>query len=214
MKALPYFVTHCRTTSARAGFTLLELLIVIGILAALAALLLSSLTGSREEMLDSTIVQKELSDIQRAVHRLAADCVLTESDHQTIAQYGLAVLMDDSIFTAWDSDRGKGWRGPYIEREGYREVDLSSIGQEPGVALIPVLQTPFSTSESDAHYYRVVATELVTVSGNEVERVIDSTGSVYQLWVIAPHGDGLPIAGELIEDFDRDFRRRLLLDRD
>jgi prepilin-type N-terminal cleavage/methylation domain-containing protein len=49
--------------SPRTGFTLIELLIVIGLLGAVAMIMAASFSTNRQETLDNSIVQKELSDI-------------------------------------------------------------------------------------------------------------------------------------------------------
>jgi len=132
------------SAASRAGFTLIELLIVIGLLAALATLVLSNLTFTRTEALDDSLVQKELSDIQRAFQRFEADCVPRQDDYKLIAKYGLAPLMEyDEYLTGtgdewtfpeeWDNERRRGWRGPYIQDgqhsifEGEEEINTSTI---------------------------------------------------------------------------------------
>jgi prepilin-type N-terminal cleavage/methylation domain-containing protein len=213
--AAPPISPRGNSAAPRAGFTLIELLIVIGLLGAVAMVMLASFNTNREETLDNSVVQKELSDIQRAFHRLNADCVLRQGDLKTIAQYGLAVLMTEGILSGWDADKGKGWRGPYVEREGARAIDSASIGQQAGTAaVIAVVETPYTSADDDGHYYRVVATEQDTSGSEPVERVIVPMGDIHQLWVVSPDRGGLPAVGDLIETFPKEFRRRLLLDRE
>lgn len=200
-----------------AGFTLIEMLIVIGLLGAVAMILLASFNTNREQTLDHSIVQKELSDLQRAFHRMAADCVLQQGDLEQIAQFGLALLMervtDNGTVLAepWDVDKGKGWRGPYVEPESHRLIAPSSVGQQSGAVLIPVIETPYSKSDADGSYYRLVATD-------ENALVTDTAADIDQLWVVSPDkvndpGNGNPYeVGDPIECFP--YRRRLLLDRD
>lgn len=196
MNVLPQLVTGHRKTDVRAGFTLIELLIVIGLLAALAALVLTSLSTDREEVLDSTIVQKELADIQRAFHRMNADCVLQQNDYKLISRYGLAILIKDcgyliapdawSFPSGWSAERGKGWRGPYIQQEGKRDIDTSANGDDIGVTAqqlgtgttVPVICTPYAADDeyaADGHYYRVIP----ELDPNDTLRII-------QLWAIDP----------------------------
>jgi prepilin-type N-terminal cleavage/methylation domain-containing protein len=203
-----------RPCPLRPAFTLIELLIVIGLLGMVVMVMLASFNSNRQETLDHSIVQKELSDIQRAFQRMNADCVLRDDDLGEIARYGLRVLITEGIVPGWDSDKGRGWRGPYIEREGQRAINPNSVGQLEGTEFVPVVETPYVATDSDPQYYRVVATALGNVGGEDVEQVILPTGTIYQLWVISPNNGGVPGAGDQIENFPKEFRRRLLLDRD
>ncbi|MDO4550001.1 MAG: type II secretion system protein [Planctomycetia bacterium] len=207
----------------RNGFTLIELLIVIGLLAALASVFFSHFTGTKEEVAHDPIVQKELSDIQRAFHRMAVDCVLQRDTHYLkIAQYGLAPLMANSLrtdgtdntnwqFPIWDNERGRGWRGPYISSEGYREIDPSSVGQKSGnrTERIPVLTSPHAQSETDKYYYRVLAVDAdgKILSPAEMDTP-DEVKNVDQFWVIFPETESW---GENISSVPETNRRRLLI---
>ncbi len=201
------------------GFTLIELLIVIGLLGALGALLLSNLGSNRTDTLDASIVQKELSDIQRAFQRFYADCVPGQVDLKHITKYGLAVLMDYEGFLeggdtwsfpeGWDNARGKGWRGPYLENEGIRTVNIAATSgiadnpAQPAVASgttadIKVVCTPYVNDDGcyEGSYYRVVP----EVSGT----------NVIQLWVVFPSHDGqLPASPGSPASYE--YKRQLLL---
>jgi prepilin-type N-terminal cleavage/methylation domain-containing protein len=112
------------------GFTLIELLIVIGLLGALATLVLPRLTVEKEWAVDESLAPKEMMDIRRAYAAFEADCVPTKGDRELIAKYGLEILMKYesrgwSFPASFDPARGKGWRGPYIQQEGTRTVDVS-----------------------------------------------------------------------------------------
>lgn len=181
----------------QSGFTLIELLIVIGLLGALAALLLSNLSMDRTETLDTSIVQKEIHDIRRAFQRFHADCVPDQDDCKRITKYGLEILCKCdpargwSFPVEWDVAKGKGWRGPYIEREGVRTVniaatdDIAKNGQPEGGATtadIPVICTPYVNDDdgNTGDYYRVIP-EIDTAAAPD--RVI-------QLWVVFPSHSG------------------------
>jgi prepilin-type N-terminal cleavage/methylation domain-containing protein len=160
-----------RTTSA---FTLIELLIVIGLLGALATIMLPTLSVKRVESLEQ-VVSHDMAQIRSAFQRLYRDAVLTESDLENVRRYGLYPLMErpDGSHDSWsipafDSDRDRGWRGPYAEQEGRRQIDADGVGQPSGVAEVPVIEAPFSTSATDGHYYRVVAPK--NTSGDYVYR--------------------------------------------
>jgi prepilin-type N-terminal cleavage/methylation domain-containing protein len=194
-------IRRCGRRGANA-FTLIELLIVIGLLGALAVLLLSNLTLTRTEALDTSIVQKELSDIQRAFQRFRADCVPTQADYKRIAQYGLEILCEYegrednlrgwSFDYGWDPAKGKGWRGPYVQMEGTRTVN-TTVGangvpavddrgqpESAGGTEIPVVCTPY-VDDADGHtgdYYRVIPE-------------LDDLGeTVTQLWLVFPSHSG------------------------
>ena len=157
-----------------AGFTLIELLIVIGLLGALATLILPQLHLKRTEVLDTQLAPAEMMDICRAFAAFEADYAPTSADRNRIRDYGLEILMDHNPARGWDSslgtfdpDRGKGWRGPYIEQQGQRTVffdvdaDPNNSGQPQtggsgSTVTIPVVRDPYSDSQNDDHYYRVI----------------------------------------------------------
>jgi type II secretory pathway pseudopilin PulG len=150
---------------SRHTFTLIELLIVIGPLGALATLVLPQVTATRTEAMDP-IVQKEMQDIRLAFQRFCQDVVPTDAQLDEFRKYGLAPLMRREIsgeyaFDEWDDDRAKGWRGPYLTQEGTRHIaapNASSNGQDDAGSevTIPVIQDPYSESDSDGRFYRVM----------------------------------------------------------
>jgi prepilin-type N-terminal cleavage/methylation domain-containing protein len=114
-------------TCAR-GFTLMELLIVIALLAALSTLLLPSFTADRDAG-NAAIIKSEMYEIQRSFVRFYNDCgrdpgglsgfawtnvylapLIRRTDTNSPALYG---------YTPWTLERNIGWRGPYAEGEGY-----------------------------------------------------------------------------------------------
>lgn len=195
----------------RKAFTLIELLIVIGLLGALAAMFLTHMGGKKDEMIDNSVVQKELADIQRAFFRFHADCVpQVETHYEQIAKYGLAVLMQNEGGTewGWDEDRGRGWRGPYITPEGYRTIHPNSVGQDTagsGGDKVPVICTPNADpdNQSDPHYYRVLGTD-------EADKIVASANynDITQFWVVYPCYSETPTN---IDEIPEKYRRRLLM---
>ncbi|MDZ7616855.1 MAG: hypothetical protein U1E05_07625, partial [Patescibacteria group bacterium] len=177
-------------------------------------LLLTTLSVNRTETLDSSIVQKELADIQAAFQRLDADCVLKEDDYELVSRHGLAVLMQPGLLPAWEAERNRGWRGPYMAEEARRTVDLggssiSTTGQAPvaGGQEVPVVCTPYVKGGNDGHFYRVVPQ-------------LDGDGAIEQLWVVFPGDSGLmtgvpdvnssdPAEKDAFEQYP--YKRRLLL---
>lgn len=153
--------------SARlSGFTFVELLIVIGLLGALATLVLPQFQMKRGGAIDKSLAPAEMMDIRRAFAAFEADCAPTSADRTLIEQYGLEVLMEYNDTRGWsfpdsfDYHRAKGWRGPYIEQQGTRTIYINESGQpltgSGTTATIPVVHDPYSVLPDDEHYYRVI----------------------------------------------------------
>lgn len=160
--------------SGSPGFTLVELLIVIAILGAIATLVIPRLMVDRTDVFDKSLAPAEMMEISNAFGRFVADCAPTSADRTRIGQYGLQILMECtpdsdgkcdggwSIPAEFDPDRGKGWRGPYIHQEGQRTVyyEAGNRGQPQtgsgAQETIFVVTDPFSKTDDDEHYYRVL----------------------------------------------------------
>jgi prepilin-type N-terminal cleavage/methylation domain-containing protein len=154
-----------------AGFTLVELLIVIGLLGALSALALPRLHVTKSWAVDESMAPAEMMEIRRAYAAFQADCLPTFADKTNFARSGLAILMTTNLTGAadltfpleYDPARGKGWRGPYLQREGERTVFLHEEGQPTSgsgaTATIPVVHDPrhgMGGGGMDGYYYRVI----------------------------------------------------------
>ena len=165
--------------SYRLSFTLLELLIVIGMLGALAALILPHLAVAKTEAFDP-MVQTEMQDIRIAFQRFYNDVMPDEAQLDLFRKYGLAPLMQSELpgiynFAGWDPDRCRGWRGPYLESEGTRIIDANSDGQAPaesGISM-PVILDPYAKTDNDARYYRVLCgkKDVLTYDGSKLALV-------------------------------------------
>jgi prepilin-type N-terminal cleavage/methylation domain-containing protein len=195
------------------AFTLIELLIVIALLAGIAAILIPNLVGDKKEITETTIVQSELAEIQRAFFRFKNDCVLKPTDYQKIAQYGVAVLLEQGNFESWDNDRQRGWRGAYLTQEGTRMIDPDSIGQQEGNTEVSVI----CCSENNSDYYRIIATnnngkilspgEILTPNDQDFEKEKE----VHQLWVVYPYTNLETLETlKKIEDENKKYYRQLL----
>jgi prepilin-type N-terminal cleavage/methylation domain-containing protein len=159
------------TLRPRHGFTLMEMLIVIGLLGALVALILPRLTVQKTWAADESMAPAEMMEIRRAYAAFQADCMPTSNDAVQVSRYGLAILMTTNIAWAsswsfpltFDPHRGKGWRGPYLQREGTRTVYLDEDGQaltgSGPTAGIPVIHDPRHATDDATHaaehFYRV-----------------------------------------------------------
>jgi competence protein ComGC len=156
------------------SFSLIELLIVIGLLGALTMLVLPNLSVQKDWAYDGSIAPKEMMDIQKAFIAFEADCLPNTDDYKLIGKYGIEILVkfdedvssgkDWSFPSSFDSERAKGWRGPYLKQESTREIDINSPGQpyfSGSGYFIPVICDPRNNpeSKSDRHYYRILYEE-------------------------------------------------------
>ena len=168
-------------------------------------------------MIDESIVESELADIQKAFQKLNADCILTDEDLKKISHTGLDILCQKpdesagwSFPVTWDNQRQKGWRGPYLTSEG--TVTISNAVDSYGAPVTPAQQekssgttleiatinTPYADDKDgvSGDYYRVIA---------ELE-----AGEINQLWVVFPsHSGSLPGAVDDPESYP--LKRRLLI---
>ena len=199
------------------AFTLIELLIVIGLLGAMATLLMSTIRVDRRSVVEDSIVLKELADIQAAFQNFAADCALERHKNEKlnlVAQYGVTVLLENVGFDPWDGERQVGWRGPYLLSEGERKYNTETIGQIADSTKDPrqVILTPDAAAENDPHYYRIIA-----MGPDRMVRTPQSS-DITQLWVVYPHWGNGEFPYHIIDgDHNevpvdkRKFYRRLLL---
>jgi type II secretory pathway pseudopilin PulG len=160
------------------AFTLIELLIVIGLLGMVALLILPQFAGTKSDAIEP-IIQSELSEIQRAFFRLKNDCNLQQNQYYIIAQLGVSALIEKPTdLPAWDTDRQRGWKGPYLNSEHIRDIDTTQIGQPEGNTTVPVILAP------DNSYYRIIATNK---NGNVVTPKSSTSSDIHQLWLLHTH---------------------------
>ncbi len=168
------------------NFSLIELLIVIGILGVLLTLVLPGFNNTGEDAKDK-VARTEMREIQAAFRRFASDVVFRKESGDTnkylkdIAQYGLWPLMwanhpdsgaGDIVYQEYDSEIGLGRRGPYLREERIVTITAptgigagNSPGQpadDGGAIKIPVIKDPFGG------YYRVVVPAARTTDGHDL----------------------------------------------
>ncbi|MFO0784398.1 MAG: type II secretion system major pseudopilin GspG [Phycisphaerales bacterium] len=90
----------------RRGFTILELLIVIGILLALGGIVLYNLTGQSEKA-NVGIAKEQMLLMKKAMGMFRVDVKRLPTKEE-----GLAALWDKSVL---DEEVAKAWQGPYLE---------------------------------------------------------------------------------------------------
>jgi prepilin-type N-terminal cleavage/methylation domain-containing protein len=207
----------------RAAFTLIELLIVIALLAAVSMIVLPHFAGNKKEMTD-TVIQSEMAEIQRAFFRFRNDCILrTQKDYQNVAQYGVSVLLrnyelkdgnENTLFDNWDNDKNCGWRGAYLHSEGMRVIDPNTKGQQCNVngnTMIPVICSPDADAElaTDPNFYRIIA----SAQNNHTVLPLSSDPPIYQLWLVYPYfGNNIPETIPAPNDANRKYYRKLLVE--
>jgi type II secretory pathway pseudopilin PulG len=151
------------------NFSLIELLVVIGILGALATLVLPGFGDASDDARDK-VATTEMREIQSAFRRFATDTLFKNSIEkmQDTVNFGLWPLMKEAqpsnitaavTYTDYDAESGIGRRGPYLRQEGLISItaDSANNGQpknETGTVEIPVVKDPYGG------YYRVMCPQL------------------------------------------------------
>ncbi len=93
--------------SRRRAFTLVELLVVIGIIAVLAALVMPALAAARERARRTQCISR--------LHQIDLAFRMYTNDHDNVYPWGDAPVSTDPFYWFW---MGRGWRGaiePYID---------------------------------------------------------------------------------------------------
>ena len=160
--------------ATRNGFTLMELVLAVSILAVLAAFIVPTLSKVSQKA-RSDVVAYEMGKLRDAFRKLDGDCVLSDSQLEDIAGYGLWPLAriehpadSSKNIPSYAPARRRGWRGPYAVEEGEEKIDPNSDGQAASGTgtRVPVFRDPYSG------YYRV----LIPRGGNPGRLVLVCTG--------------------------------------
>jgi len=99
---------------SRRAFTILELLIVIGILLAIGGLVLFNVLGASERA-DRDMTQARIKDFERALESFRFDLKRWPSEEE-----GLAVLWNAELLENEDDTRL--WQGPYLKEPNPRDT--------------------------------------------------------------------------------------------
>lgn len=137
-----------RRRSLTAGFTLVEILVVIGILAVLATLVVQSVGNVREEA-DQTVGLVSLQTVREAICGSAgapgflADMKFVPGFSNRLVRIGdlLEAPTNYSAFTNFDRLTRRGWRGPYVQNvrivEGTNGISVADPWGNPVVLQMP-----------------------------------------------------------------------------
>ena len=113
------------------GFTLLELLVVVGIMAALAGVAYTA-SGSRVGDSKLIAVDSEMLNIRAALLRYKQDNFVFPAQSSPV-DAGFLFKKPDMGVIAWDADYQRGWRGPYLHGGDSGLVDVGDgIGFDGG----------------------------------------------------------------------------------
>lgn len=118
----------CRTVSQ--GFTLLELLLVVAILAILSGVVMMSFQGGLRSDAKTTTARFEMEQLRRALINYQRDNVVFPN-RSSAADLGF--LFEPGASTSlWNQDYQLGWRGPYMTSGDKGVVDIGDNIQLDG----------------------------------------------------------------------------------
>ncbi len=103
-----------------AGFTLLELLVVVGILAVIAGVSIASF-GETDEQAQIKAAKYEMEQIRRAIMRYRQDVGVL---NQPASPADMEFLYQQGAVDSWNIDYQTGWRGPYLTSGDGGLVDM------------------------------------------------------------------------------------------
>lgn len=154
----PAIRRFCRFNSAepcrkhyQRGFTILELIIVIGLLAAVSYGALAAYDGVREDAL-AQVAETEMAEIVKALKQYKQDMGrFPEQLHPAdFTSLQIGQILDGGVYRdledeeKWNPDTQRGWRGPYINGQGNGYVDVGNGLSDDGTgsAAVGAVVTP------------------------------------------------------------------------
>jgi len=119
---MPLPIPQLNNLQSQQGFTLLELLVVVGILAVIAG---STIFANRTKTIDNAKVTAAITEMQNIRHALLQ--YKTDNfefpDQESPADF--AFLLEQDGLDDWNNDYQTGWRGPYLSSGDSGLVDMS-----------------------------------------------------------------------------------------
>lgn len=117
----------------QAGFTLLELLVVVALLATLAGLAVTAYDSNSDDSIATQLAQSEMTELAKALRQFRRDVgnypiVANPTDFKHLFVFVDADndnVDDIQGYARFDPDTARGWRGPYLEQRGISCVDVN-----------------------------------------------------------------------------------------
>lgn len=103
------------------GFTLLELMIVVAILAVISGMVISTYSGEQRNNAQYQVAHHEMEQLRQAIIRFQKDNLIVSS--RTSAA-DLSFLFEKGSLDEWNKDYQLGWRGPYMSGGDSGLVDI------------------------------------------------------------------------------------------
>ena len=101
-------------TNRRGGFTILELLIVIGIILAIGGIVTVNLMGMSDKA-DTNLTKVKIQNVGRALDNFKLDMKRYPTEEE-----GITVLWDKEVLE--DEDDTSKWQGPYLEEPAPKDT--------------------------------------------------------------------------------------------
>lgn len=125
------------------GFTLLELMLVVGIMAIVGSVIVSSFGGSGKGSIRDnatvTAARYEMEQLRQALLRYQRDNHTFPDSRRTPAD--VSFLFEKRAASSWQRDYQTGWRGPYLSGGENGNVDIGDDLQEDGSGSPVVINT-------------------------------------------------------------------------